>query len=587
MTSPLDSKQEREKKPARVEPSPEIKSRMAKGTVYCFIAVLIIMNIIFRYPTEITHEIGPDTTFIHTLANSLAEEGSAKWVLNPASLFGFYALSYPSGVPFLLAGFSMASGVSIEGTILCYGMVLGIIGALGAFMVSREIFRNDLFAFPVALLFSLAPFFLKDTIWVGSSRGSVVALIPILLWLLVRAIRTKDSRFFVLSTLVFVVACSLHRMGILMAFFFISFFFISSLHRITQKIRFALVRYERLFRITAFATLLFAFFLLFYLQILFPGYGGFNIVEVYGRGAFFEGTDLPTMLLNMAINFVGKVGILIPFSLLGLFLYTWKRPKEIQEKFVLLMVFLLLPFVSLRDYISEFLILFFVLLAVFTLIFLQIRWGRRRKMFAVVLALFLVLSLGFSWTMKDYWRNKYPTDTPISESTFDTSVYFRARGGGVALTNFGFMAGRISAISGKPSLPLGGASTHWHGPQQLIFGTSQSSNLLFFDVSRLEVRRLEYDEITFNTDELFTPTNAPNALDDWVQFLVHNTTSRESTDIADLYDIHYVIIAKSEPFMFFTYGWRSSTFLVQFQLGPDGVAYKVYENTEETMWFYM
>ncbi len=565
---------------------PHVLSSTPKKAIYCLLAVLVILNMIYRYPLDTTHETGADTTFIHTLAGSLIEEGYAKWVLNPTSLFGLFALSYPSGVPFILAEFSELSGVSIEGTILILGMALGVIGALGTFLVARELFRNDLFAFVAGVLLSLAPFFLKDTTWVGSARGSVVALVPIILWLLIRSTKRTDSRYFILSVLVFVMACSLHRMGFLIVFFFISYFFISSIHKITQKIRFAFANYERLFRAFGTVAALSGFFLLFYVQILFPGYGGFNIVEVYGRGTFFEGTDFLTMLLNMGVNFIGKVGIVIPLAILGLVLYVWKRPKAIEDKFVLVVILLLVPFLSLRDYISEFLILFFVLVFVFILVYAETRRIRWRRGLKVATILVLAVSLSFSWVMKDYWRDKYASDAQISEATFDTAVYSSVRCEGTLLSNFGLTAGGISAVSNGPVLPLGGASTHWRSPQQLIFGTSKSSNLLFFPLSDLQTRRLNYDEVTFTTDEVFVPTNTPNAQFHWETILAHSLDNEEATSVAEKYEIRYIVITKTYPYYYMSYGRRNSVFLQQIQLGPNEARYKVFENTEESLWFY-
>ncbi|MCK4445426.1 MAG: hypothetical protein KAW09_12840, partial [Thermoplasmata archaeon] len=161
------------------------KERIGKFTVYCLLAVIVILNILFRYPLSISHEMGSDTSFIHTLADSLKTSGYAKWYLNPLSFFGLYALSYPSATPFLLSSMSALSGISIEGCILLLGMFFGGVGALSAFLVAFEISRSPKFAFVVSILFSTAPFFLKDTTWIGSSRGYVVAMLPILVFLLV------------------------------------------------------------------------------------------------------------------------------------------------------------------------------------------------------------------------------------------------------------------------------------------------------------------------------------------------------------------------------------------------------------------
>src|SRR3989442_13756621 len=62
----------------------------------------------------------------------------------------------------------------------------------------------------------------------------------------------------------------------------------------------------------------------------------------------------------MGFSLAGKIGPLIPFAALGLVAYTWHRPKEAVDKFVLTAVLLFLPLLPLRDYIAEFLFLFFV-----------------------------------------------------------------------------------------------------------------------------------------------------------------------------------------------------------------------------------
>jgi len=563
-----------------------IKSRiLSRKTTYCFLAVLILVNLIYRYPIGITHEVGADTTFIHSLANSLSQEGYAKWILNPLSFFGLYALSYPSAAPFLISMISEMAGMSIEFTILILGTFFGVIGSVSSFLVAREIIKDERYAFIVALLFSLAPFFLKDTTWVGSSRGFVVAFLPIIVLLLLKRLRSGDSRYLVLAIVAFVFICSMHRMGFLGVFLFIAFGFIPSLHRITQKIRFALVKYEKVFRIMAVFTALLGFFLLFYVQILFPGYGGFDIREEYRLGTFFEGESVPVLLLNMGVNFTGKVGLLAPLTIIGLVMYTWKRPKEVHQKYILMLVFILIPFLSLRDYISEFMILFFVFLIAFAMVYSPAFLRRGGKTLGILAILLLLVSAAFSWEMKDYWRDKYRTDDQIPEDTFDASIYIKSRTTGLIAANDGLMVGSVVAVSGRSALPLGGASTHWYSAQQLIFGTESDENLLFFPPEDLQVRRLNYDEITFNTDEIITATNAPNALIHWEAIFYNIPSSTIVDEKTEQYSIHYVLVLKATPNHFFSYILRPSPMLVGMQNG-DFARYSVFENGDHTLWFY-
>lgn len=558
---------------------------ISKKTTYCLLMVLVILNLVYRYPMNITHEVGADTTFIHSLAQSLSAEGYAKWVLNPMSLFGLYALSYPSAAPFFISEISEMAGITIELTILILGMFFGIVGSVTAFLVAKEIVRDRRYAFIVALLFSLAPFFLKDTTWVGSSRGYVVAVLPVIVLLLLKRLRNGDSRYLVLAIIALLFVSSMHRMGFLGAFLFIAFAFIPSLHRITQRIRFALLKYDRLFRTLAVLVALMGFFLMFYVQVLFPGYGGFDIREEYQKGAFFEGDSVPIYLLNMGVNFTGKVGLLAPLTIAGLVLYTWRRPKEIQQKFILMLVFILIPFLSLRDYISEFMILFFVLLIAFAMISSPGLLRRKAKVAGILIVILLIASTGFSWVMKDYWRGKYRTDDQIPESTFDASMYIKAHVKGIVATNDGLMSGSVVAVGGVGALPLGGASTHWYSAQQLIFGTEEDENLLFFPPDDLKVRRLNFDEITFNTDEIITATNAPNALTDWEAIFYNTPSSSIADEKTEQYSIHYILVLNTMPSQFLSYIPRPSPLLVGIQNGAFA-RYRVFVNEDHALWFY-
>src|SRR6266498_4320769 len=117
---------------------------LAKRTVYSLLLALICADLLFRYPLDTPHELGADTTFIHTLATSIIIEGRATWIIHPTSYFGLYALSYPSAIPFYFAACTDLTGVPIEGVMLILGWVTSIVGTLGAFLVARKLRRDDI-----------------------------------------------------------------------------------------------------------------------------------------------------------------------------------------------------------------------------------------------------------------------------------------------------------------------------------------------------------------------------------------------------------------------------------------------------------
>src|SRR2546425_2358981 len=188
---------------------------LPRRVTHILILVVGIVAVLYRYPLGLGHEAGSDTTFIHSLSSFLIARGSAAWILHPLSYFGLYALSYPSAMPFLFGSFSMVGDVQVEGSILLLGFVFAIAGTLGAFAATRTAKDDDRLALIVAFLFSIGPFYIKDTTWVGSSRGFVTALVPFVFFLLLRHLRTRDMRYLLLCSIVVFLMGAIHRMGFL------------------------------------------------------------------------------------------------------------------------------------------------------------------------------------------------------------------------------------------------------------------------------------------------------------------------------------------------------------------------------------
>ena len=151
--------------------------KFSKRLRYSLLGSLIFTGIALRYPL-VPHEIGWDSFFIHGLINTLNHYGNTVWWIHPFSTFGLTPFSYASAGPVFLSGFSQASGLSIEISILLFGMICGIIGIVlsiialigGIFAIKRQKYGLALVGGICALLVAYIIFGLIGLILVAISK---------------------------------------------------------------------------------------------------------------------------------------------------------------------------------------------------------------------------------------------------------------------------------------------------------------------------------------------------------------------------------------------------------------------------------
>jgi len=162
--------------------------RLPKYTKYSLIMLAVCINILLRYPA-VKAEFGVDSFFIHAMAQSLSDNGRGPWLMHFTSYFGLYPFSYPSGTPFFLSAISQVSGLNIEHSILALSLVIGIMSFFSAFMLSSVFFKNDSIRFLVGIMYSASPLLIKYSYWTASARGLLLAIMPVILWLMLSASR--------------------------------------------------------------------------------------------------------------------------------------------------------------------------------------------------------------------------------------------------------------------------------------------------------------------------------------------------------------------------------------------------------------
>ena len=114
---------------------------LSKRFVLFALLAILIMSMCVRYPTT-PHEMGADGFMNNILADSISENGYAKWHISAYSYFGMGPFSYPSAIHFLLSSISQLTGFNMEITVLALNLAIALCGVLFTFLFVRDLFKD-------------------------------------------------------------------------------------------------------------------------------------------------------------------------------------------------------------------------------------------------------------------------------------------------------------------------------------------------------------------------------------------------------------------------------------------------------------
>ncbi len=173
------------------------------------IILLVLMSVSVRLYK--THQTDFDSYWLHGMAESIQNEKSAPWILHPASLIGFYPMSYPSGTPFFLATMSELTGLDMNATIFLSSILLGILISGLVFILAERLFKSWFLAFISALITSLSPTLINYTTFNAGGRILILPFALILMWSLVRFGETHHYKYVLLGIISFLFSLLTHR----------------------------------------------------------------------------------------------------------------------------------------------------------------------------------------------------------------------------------------------------------------------------------------------------------------------------------------------------------------------------------------
>ena len=498
--------------------------RLPRNVNLMLLLFLIFLNIFIRFPRT-PHEIGVDGFTTHALTNSISQNGYAKWIVNPISWFGLYPLSYPSGGMFLTSEFSQIGAIPIEGAIFLENMLISIVGLLAMYLLAKEIKNDDRFAFFAAFIFTIAPRFLAYTLWETPSRSMFMAFTPLFLLMLLKIHKNPSFKNIGILFGVFIVILSAHRLAIMMLIVLFGYLFTYIFMVIRRIFK---LKYPKIFlhpsrrRLVTHLSAL-AFISSIFLMIYFTG-----ILDRY-RVGFMSGDDILTSFLNLGFSIANSAGILLPFIALGIIAVIYFKNKTLKEYLFLFIIIGIIPTLTLRTYYGFYIVAFTSLFIAIGLLITSSFIQRRSKKIAVI-----VITLSFAaavFVSNGYVSNRMSRDI-LPNETYGTGIYVKYNTDATFISNDGLLGSKVSSISGKAYLPIGGATLPPNGTELLAFG--------FVGKQQIIARPLPFQELKVDDDYLFVFSIEDVPVWEWLEISRTDANSLKAK-IESRYNLKYAI----------------------------------------------
>jgi hypothetical protein len=286
-------------------------------------------------------------------------------------------------------------------------------------------------------------------------------------------------------------------------------------------------------------------------------------LSVYEETTFFSGSSAPILVINLFVSLFGRIGLMLVFGLIGFAYLIWKKNKGLYDVFFLVSLIFIFPTIGMRTYYAYFFLVFFSILG--GLVFFNVyRLFKKRKVIVLaILITALLSSVGFYYFMFNQWDVYGGT---MSETTYDSALYVKYKTNNTFITNDGLIAARVGAISGKPCLPIGAATLHATGPEQLIYGYLHEEDILIVPI--------QIQEITIGSDAIYTAKGTGNVEKDWndIQYTYGYDVPE---NLIMKYKLQYSLSLKEWGHGFWAFG---RIYYSRFHIMLEAGRYKIYDN---------
>ena len=427
-------------------------AKLNKRAVLTLMLLIVLVSILLRYPL-VEHERHNDTFFNRLLADSILEDDYAVWTFHSLSYVGYYPLSYPSGMAFLLAEISEMAGVNLSASIILLSMFSGVLFALSVFCLSRILLtRIDLCVLAVALSI-LAPRFVDTSYWSGSARAPFIALAMLTVFVAFRTGSTGRPAFGAVLAIATIGCFALHHMAILLVVFPVAFLLSTLIAKVDlsfasfgSRIRMKRTRAGLLVVILGIAVFLFALLTLeYYERSLEDSFASTNLLS--------SSEELPivTVTLNMIASYTHQIGPVLLIATIGLPFYFIRKEPTATMLFPVLLIICFIPLLPRAQYITMILAPFAAVLGAtfFEQALKKRRWRRQVKaLLLIVICTSFVMPV---WSVQR-WNDHAPGSGEAVESNMqlfvDAEYLHTFEDDAYVISNNELLTNRLAGVTG-------------------------------------------------------------------------------------------------------------------------------------------
>jgi len=334
-----------------------------------------------------------------------------------------------------------------------------LVAALGSFLMFYEYKKDYRFAFLGSMIFTLTSRFLivSSEYRFFSTRGFVLAILPLFFWSIYRYTNKKDRKSLILIIIFTFLIPAVHLLGFfiviavvgyILAFYVKSYLMPSYLY---LKKNFKTFHYLLLF---ISGVLLFTSYYITMSSDLFIFHG---VIRFSPDSVVAWTTNFPGYILNLTYSYGKFVGALSPLFLIGFPLLFFKPNKTQKDLFVLIALFLFLPMLGALGYVGKFILLLMLIPLTYAAFVILNKGYIIPKKFMVIFLVIIIVAgscsyfILFSNTERARtarWEHEDP-DYEFAEDWYNGGVYLKyVRGDDRYLARTRLIRNRVNSIIG-------------------------------------------------------------------------------------------------------------------------------------------